>query len=40
LGGKFWVRGKGRRFLAHVREAITADEHGTRIGLIGVSIEA
>jgi PAS domain S-box-containing protein len=39
--GEFWVRGKGGlRFLAHVREAITSDEHGTPIGLIGVSIEA
>jgi len=38
---KFWVRGKeGRRFLAHVRQAITSDKHAPRIGLTGASIEA
>jgi PAS domain S-box-containing protein len=39
--GEFWVRRKdGAAFLAYVREAIVADEHGTPIGLVGVSIEA
>jgi len=36
---KFWVRGKeGRRFLAHVREAIIGQAR-PRIGLTGASIE-
>jgi PAS domain S-box-containing protein len=39
--GEFWVRRKdGVAFLAYVREAIVSDDHGTPIGLVGVSIEA
>src|SRR3954469_1964895 len=39
--GEFWVRRKdGVAFLAYVREAIISDDHGTAIGLVGVSIEA
>jgi steroid delta-isomerase-like uncharacterized protein len=39
--GEFWVRGKdGAAFLAHVREAIVSDEHGTPVGLVSVSIDA
>jgi PAS domain S-box-containing protein len=39
--GEFWVRRKdGTAFLAHVREAMIADKHGTLIGLVGVSVEA
>jgi PAS domain S-box-containing protein len=39
--GEFWVRRKdGFAFLAYVREAIVADDQGTPIGLVGVSIEA
>ena len=39
--GEFWVRRKdGLAFLAYVREAIVADDQGTPIGLVGVSIEA
>lgn len=39
--GEFWVRRRDHStFLAHVREAITADEHGTPTGLVGVSVDA
>jgi len=39
--GDFWVRRRDHSaFLAHVREAIIADELGTPIGLVGVSVEA
>jgi len=39
--GEFWVRGNDRvAFLAYVREAMVSDDHGTPIGLVGVSIEA
>jgi steroid delta-isomerase-like uncharacterized protein len=38
--GEFWVRRRdGTRFLAHVREALLTDEHGRRIGLVGVSVD-
>src|SRR3954453_17443052 len=40
-GGEFWVRRKsGVAFLAYVREALVCDDHGTPVGLVGVSIEA
>jgi PAS domain S-box-containing protein len=39
--GEFWVHRKdGTRFLAHVREAILADDAGVPLGLVGVSVEA
>ena len=39
--GEFWVhRRDGTRFLARVREAVIADETGTPVGLVGVSIAA
>lgn len=39
--GEFWVRRRdGTAFLAYVREAMIADQHGTLIGLVGVSVEA
>jgi len=39
--GEFWVRRKsGVAFLAYVREALVCDDHGTPVGLVGVSIEA
>ena len=38
--GEFWVRRRDETtFLASVREAMIADEHGTLIGLVGVSVE-
>src|SRR3954447_4036603 len=38
--GEFWVRRRDETtFLASVREAMIADEHGTPIGLVGVSVE-
>ena len=38
--GEFWVRRRdGTAFLASVREAMIADQHGTLIGLVGVSVE-
>ena len=39
--GEFWVHRKNStRFVARVREAVVADDAGSLVGLVGVSIDA